>query len=146
MFLSDEVKISVVAPASAAGLTTINSTVIDTAGYDGVLFLTTFGTITAGGVQSIKVQQDTVVGMGGAADLAGSAITVADDDDGQSFWIDIRRPRERFVRCVVSRATQNSVVGEIYAFRYRGRVRQQINNVANVITGEQWEGPAEGAA
>ena len=146
MFLTDDVKITVVGAASAAGVTTINSSPVDMAGYDGVVFLTTFGAIVATGVQSLKAQEDTVVGMGGAADLTGSGITVADDDDGQSFWLDIRRPRERFVRCVVLRATANSTVGEIYAIQYRARTRPQVNNVANVMTGEKWEAPAEGAA
>lgn len=145
-FLSDQVKITKVAAATAAGTSTINSSPVDMAGYDGVLFLVTAGAITAGGVQSMKAQQDTAVGMGAAADLAGTGITVADDDDNQSFWLDIKRPLERFVRCVISRATQNSAWGEIYAIQYRGRQFPVVNNVTDTITGEKWHAPAEGTA
>lgn len=145
-FLGDAVKITKVANATAAGTSTINSAVVDMQGYDGCLFLTTPGTITAGGVQSMKVQQDTAVGMGAAADLAGTGITVADDDDNQVFWLDVKRPRERYLRLVISRATQNSVWGEIYAIQYRGRMLPISNNVTDTITGEKHESPAEGAA
>ncbi|MGL4296277.1 MAG: hypothetical protein ACRCTG_11215 [Aestuariivirga sp.] len=146
LFLSDEIKITKLANATAAGTTAINSAVVDMAGYDGCLFLTNAGAIVGGGVQSLKVQQDTVVGMGTAADLAGTGITVADDDDNQAFWIDVKRPRERFLRLVISRATQNSDWGAIWAFQYRGRSLPVVNTVTDTITGEKWEAPAEGAA
>jgi hypothetical protein len=146
MFLTDEVKITKVSVATAAGVTTIDSSPVDMAGYDGVLFLTTVLAITAGGVQSMKAQQDTAVGMGSAADLIGSGITIADDDDNQSFWLDIRRPLERFVRVRILRATQNSAFGEIYALQYRARVKPQVNNVTDTITGEKWASLIEGTA
>jgi hypothetical protein len=97
-------------------------------------------------VQSLKVQQDTASGMGAAADLAGTNIAVADDDDNQAFWIDVKRPRERYLRLVISRATQNSDWGPIWAFQYRGRTLPVVNNVTDTITGEKWDAPAEGAA
>lgn len=145
-FLGDAVKITKVANATAAGTTAINSSAVDMSGYDGCMFLTTVGAIVSGGVQSIKVQQDTASGMGTAADLAGTGITVADDDDNQVFWLDVKRPRERYLRCVVSRATQNSTWGEIYAIQYRGRSFPVSNNVTDTITGEKHEAPAEGTA
>lgn len=145
-FLADAVKITKVADATAAGTTAINSASVDMSGYDGCMFLTTVGAIVAGGVQSIKAQQDIVSGMGAAADLAGTNITVADDDDNQVFWLDVKRPRERYLRLVVSRATQNSTWGEIYAIRYRGRSFPISNNVLDTITGEKHESPAEGTA
>lgn len=146
MFLTDDIKMTRVAPATAAGVTTIDSAPVDMAGFDGVVFLTTVGAIVAGGVQSMKAQQDVAVGMGAAADLAGTGITVGDADDGESFFLDIKRPRERFVRCRILRATQNSAWGEIYALQYRARNRPQLNNVTDVMTGEKHEAPAEGAA
>lgn len=145
-FLGDDIKITKVANATAAGVTAINSAVVDMAGYDGCLFLVNAGAITAGGVQSIKVQQDTAVGMGGAADLAGTGITVADDDDDQAFWVDIKRPLERYLRLVISRATQNSAWGPIWALQYRGRSLPISNIVTDTITGEKWASPSEGTA
>jgi hypothetical protein len=146
MFLTDDVKITKVSVATAAGVTTIDSSPVDMSGYDGVVFLTTVLAITAGAGTSMKAQQDVVVGMGGAADLTGTGITIADDDDNQSFWLDIQRPVERFVRCRILRATQNSAFGEIYAIQYRARTRPQNNNVVDTITGEKWGSPIEGTA
>jgi hypothetical protein len=145
-FLSDQVKITKLAAATAAGVTTIDSAEVDMAGYDGCLFLVNAEVITAGGAQSIKVQQDLVTGMGAAADLAGTGITVADDDDNQAFWLDVKRPLERFLRLRILRATQNSAWGPIWAFQYRGRKFPVSNNVVDTITGEKWNSPAEGTA
>lgn len=145
-FLSDDVKITKVSAASAAGTSTIDSSPVDMSGWEGVLFLTTALAITAGGVQSMKAQQDTAVGMGAAADLTGTGVTIADDDDNQTFWLDIYRPLERFVRVRILRATQNSAFGEIYAIQYRPRTKPVSNNVTDTITGEKWLAPVEGAA
>lgn len=131
--------------AGAAGTSAINGSAIDMAGWEGVLFIFTFGAIVSGAVTSIKVQQDTVSGMGTAADLAGSGQTIADTDDDKTFYIDIKSPRERFVRPVVSRATQNATVGSITAIQYGARTAPTAAHGSNVA-GEAWVGPAEGTA
>jgi hypothetical protein len=140
-------KLTLVAAATAAGVTDINSSSVNMAGYDAVTFFTTFGAITAGAVTSIKVQQSSDNGsVDTFADLTGTAITVADDDDGQMFGVEIIRPREQYLRLVVDRATQNAVVGEIYALQYRSRSKPISNTVANLATFESHAGPAEGTA
>jgi hypothetical protein len=139
-------KLTLVEAATAAGTTDVESAIVDCAGYQGVVFFTTFGVITAGAVTSIKVQQDIDAAGATMADLLGSGITVADDDDGQTFAIEIYRPRERYLRCVVDRATQNAVVGEIYAIRYGARTGPQTNTVTDLLTAEIHVGPAEGTA
>lgn len=143
--LTDDVKFSqaVTLTAGAAGATGINGSVIDMAGWDGVVMLVQFGTITAGAVTSIKAQQDTVVGMGTAADLLGTGQTVVDTADDTVFGIDIRRPSKRFLRLVVSRATQNAVVGATY-IQYRGRNRPAVQPAG--VTFETFVSPAEGTA
>lgn len=147
MQLSNHVKFTLAEAATVAGTADIESAVYDMAGFEGIVFMTTFGTITSGAVTSIKAQQGTDATVTDAADLLGSAITVADDDDGQTFMIDIYRPRERYVRCVVDRGTQNAVVGEIYALQYDKRgVLPIVNTVANTLTLETHVSPAEGTA
>lgn len=131
--------------AGAAGTTAINGSAVDMAGYEGVLFIITFGAIVSGAATSIKAQQDVVSGMGSAADLAGSNQTIADTDDDKTFYIDIKSPRERFVRAVVSRATQNATVGSITAIQYGARTQPVAAHGANVA-GEAFVGPAEGTA
>jgi hypothetical protein len=45
---------------------------------------------------------------------------------------------------IVDRATQNAVVGEIYAMRYRGRTLPITQSVTDEITVEAHVSPAEG--
>jgi hypothetical protein len=143
--LSDDVKVvqAITITAGAAGLTAINGTVIDTAGYDGVLFVVQFGAIVALAVTSIKAQQDVVVGMGAAADLAGTNQVVADTDDDKIFYIDIKRPLEQFVRLVVSRATANATLAAM-AYLYRSRSRPVAHGTG--VAGEKFASPIEGTA
>lgn len=127
--------------AGAAGASNINGSSVDTAGFDGVLFVVQFGTITAGAATSLKLQQDTVTGFGTAADIAGSGITVLDTNDDTPFAIDIKRPTKQFVRLVILRATQNAVCGAM-AFLYRGRSRP--TSLSNWTATKRLTSPAEG--
>lgn len=145
-YLSDW-KLTLVEAATASGTTDITSDAVDMAGFDAVLFFTTFGTITAEATTAIKIQQSSDNGVADAyADLAGTGISVADDADGQTFGIEIIRPRERYLRCVVTRADEAAVVGPIYALQYAGSRGPVQNTVAGVSTFETHNGPAEGAA
>jgi hypothetical protein len=104
--------------AGVAGTSAINSTVIDTSNAEGVLFLVRMGTITAGAVTSIKVQQGDASNLSDAADLAGTNQTIADTQDDQIFVVDVKKPIKRYIRLVVSRATQNAVVASAEALVY----------------------------
>jgi hypothetical protein len=59
--LLEEVKITKLNDATAAGVTAINSAAVDMAGFDGVVFLTNSGTILATGTATVKAQQDVAV-------------------------------------------------------------------------------------
>ena len=143
--LSNEIKITKLANATAAGTTAVNSTGIDMAGYDGILFLVNAGAITASGVQSINAAESTAVG-GTYADLVGTKVAIADDDDDELFWIDVSRPKLQFIRLEIARATQNSAFGPIYAFQYRATNKPVSNVVAGSISGELHLSPAAGTA
>lgn len=146
MNLSKQIKITqAITPTDgAAGTADINGTILDMQGFEGVLVEVVFGTITSGAVTSIKMQQDTASGMGTAADLTGTAQTVADDDDEQIFYIDLYKPVERYVRVVVDRGTQNAVVASATYFQY-GAHDQPVSHGATV-SGETHVSPAEGTA
>lgn len=131
---------------AAAGTTDLTSDFVDTQGYDGVLFITSFGTITAGAVTSVKAQQDTDSGGATAADLLGSAVTVADDDDNQVVVHDIYRPRERYVAIVVDRGTQNAVLDGIVAILYHGSKAPVTNDATTVVALKTLVSVAEGTA
>lgn len=140
-------KLSVVEAATAAGTTDVESDSVDMAGFDAVLFFTTFGELTADAETVIKVQQSADDGDDDAfADLEDTGIVVADDDDGQTFGVEIIRPTERYLRCVVERGTANAVVGAIYALQYAGSRGPVENTVVDTATFESHNGPAEGTA
>lgn len=100
--------------AGAAGATGVNGATLDMSGFGGVRAVVLFGPIVAGAATSLKWQQDTDSGMGTAEDVEGSAQTVADSNDNTVFISDLIRPTKRYVRLVVSRATQNATVAAVY--------------------------------
>ncbi|MBU0495045.1 MAG: hypothetical protein KKA73_14200 [Chloroflexi bacterium] len=148
MNLSTNVKISTaITPTDgAAGTADINGTILDMMGFEGVLMVVRFGAITGSAVTSIKAQQDTASGGGTMADLEGTSITVADDDDDQIFIIDLYRPQERYVRLVVDRGTQNAVVASAEYIQYGPRSLPTDNNVDDAVTCELHVSPDEGTA
>lgn len=109
---------SITPTAGAAGTTTITGSTIDSANAEGVLFLVRMGTITTGAVTSLKVQHSDTTTSGDFVDVAGTAQTIADSADDQIFAVDINKPVKRYVRVIVSRATQNAVVASANALVY----------------------------
>jgi hypothetical protein len=83
----------------------------------GVSFLVEMGAIVAGAATSAKLQQSSEVdgAVDTFADIAGSSVTIADTDDNKVIVIELCNPAKEFIRCVVSRATQNSTVEGITA-------------------------------
>lgn len=144
--LSKNTKISsaVTPTAGAAGTTAIEGTVLDMTGYEGVLVLVRMGTITSGAVTSIKMQSGTDSSVTDAADLLGTSQTIADTDDDKTFYIDLKRPAERYVRLYVSRATQNAVVASANYIQY-GAEKAPTTQGTNV-SGEAHLSPIEGTA
>lgn len=141
---SEEIKINKVKDASSAATTDVTSDSVDMQGYDSVAFLLTFGTITGSAVTSIHVEQS--ANDSSFADLEGTNVTVADDDDNEMFWLEIVRPTDRYIRLIVDRGTQNAEVGAIYAFQTPMHEQKPIDNVIDdTITGESHLTPDEGS-
>lgn len=131
--------------AVAAGTSDLESDIVDTAGYEGVRFITGFGAITSGAVTSTKVQQNSANSGTGMADLEGSGVTVADTHDDKIVITEIRNPRERYLRTVIDRGTQNAVVDFMIVELFDPRVKP-ITEDASVIASEVFNSPAEGTA
>lgn len=146
MNLSKDTKISVaITPtAGGAGTTDINGTTLDMAGFESVLMVVTFGAITSGAATSIKAQQGSASDMSDAADLAGTGQTIADTDDDKTFYIDLVKPTERYVRLVVDRGTQNAVVASALYIQYDSKKQPASHGTG--VSGETHAGPSEGTA
>lgn len=130
--------------AGASGSSDITGTVIDMSGYEGVTFAIPFGPITSGAATSIKVQGAPTNVAGDFADLEGTSQTVADDADNTTFYIDLVKPQSRYVRLIVSRATQASTVGGVIAYQYNGAKKPPTHGTG--VSGELHVSPAEGTA
>jgi hypothetical protein len=136
-FLSEEVKITTVA-AVAAGTSTITGAALDMAGWDGALFLIRLGTPAAD--NSVKITQCDTTG-GSYADLTGTSVGSHATDT--PLIIDIKRPREQFLKYVVTRTT-SSTIDIATIIQYRGRNKGVTQPSGTQI--ERWQAPAEGTA
>lgn len=136
MFLDDN-KVTVEAP-TATGTTTIDSAAYDMSGYEEICFIVRLGSPAAN--NNIRAQQDTVTGMGAAADLAGTLVGSATLNQQM---VVVRRPLEQFVRCRVTRGTTTTIDG-ITVIQTRAR-KVPVTQPATSIS-EQWSSPLEGTA
>lgn len=133
--------------AQAAGTSDLTSSAIDTAGWDGVKIYTAFGTITAGAVTSVKLQQSSDDGVADAyADLVGSSVPVADSRSNDVVVHDIYRPKERYIKAVIDRGTQNAVVDGVWAVLYTNRKQPTTDDSATVVARKVLISPSEGTA
>lgn len=144
-FLTDNVKLLKVADAAGAATSAVTSAAVDMqadGGWDGCLFLTSFGTAAADNV--LKAQQSDDDGVAdGYSDLAESAVDAGASDEDQ--FVDIREPAKRYLKAVAVRGT-SSTCENIWAILYRGRELPFSNVLAGTINGKQLNRPAEGTA
>ena len=146
MQLNTGIKITRVLNAVAAGTSAQNGSILDMQRYEGVLFIALFGTLTATQVTSIKAQQDTDSAGGTMADLYGTLVgPLADADSNKCLVLDVLKPRERYVRCVVNRATANAVIDGVIAIQYAAG-KAPTAHAASVAFSESHESHPEGTA
>jgi hypothetical protein len=124
------------AAVAAANNTDSDSSVVDTAGYEGVIFLVSILDSVAGGVATLTVSQGALSnGTDMAALASGSdALTSAVNDDinGQILKVDVYRPRERYVMSTITSATQNIAFGDTVAILY-GPKDQPVSHTGTVL-------------
>ncbi len=148
MNLSKAIKITRHSNAVADGTGTVTpSSGIDMKGFEGCLFKVLFGSITSGAATSIEVHTSSDDGSSDAyTAILGTGVTVADDDDNKVFWIDVYRPRERYLKLIILRATQNSTVDGIVAEQYSPKSKPTTHDSTTVGGGELHVSQAEGTA
>ena len=120
----------------------MDSASVDMAGYEGVLFLTSFGTAATNNYISVQTSSDDG-SVDTFTDLTGTKVgATASDED---VWVDVLRPRERYLRVHVELGT-SSTVESIWAIQYGARKLPVDNTTTGTIIGEAWVSPAEGTA
>lgn len=142
MQLSNDVKVIKVADHSTAATSGVTSASVDTAGYEGVMFLTSFGTAAAG--NTLKAQQSSDDGgSDDFSDLAGTSVSSGSSDE--DVWLDIYRPGKQYVRVVAARGT-SSTLESVWAILYGPRQAPVDNTTTGTIVGELHVTPDEGTA
>ena len=141
--LSENVKMTV-GLAYASGTADRNGATLDMKGFDGVLIAVSLAAVAAGAVTSIKAQQGSESDLSDAADLAGTGVAIAADDDGEVKYIDVWQPRERYVRVVVDKDTSNACAESALYIQYKADIAPTTH--ATGVEGEAHVAPAEGTA
>jgi len=139
--ITDDLAISMDGP-TIAGTSAIDSTPVDMAGFSGVLFIVRLGTAAAN--NNIRVQQDTAVAMGAAADLLGTLVASGANNVVAVEAVYPGGPTgEQFVRCRVTRGT-STTIDSITAIRFGARSRPVA--MPSTVSFESWMGTGEGTA
>lgn len=141
--LMDGAKLIKVADHSSANTTAVTSTGVDMKGYDGVTFLTSFGTAAADNI--VKVQgSDDDGGSDAYADLLGTAVALggASDEDQVA---EVYRPAQRYLRLYATRGT-STTLESVWAILWGARDQAVDNTTTGTIAAERNVSPAEGTA
>lgn len=102
-----------------AGTTDLTSEGVDTLGFAGALFCVKFGTLSAGAVTSIYLQQsDDDAATDAYSDILGSRQSALETDDNEFLQIDIVKPMKRWLTLIIDRGTGNAVVDDIEVILY----------------------------
>lgn len=141
-----EVKQTSVVAATAAGTSAVNGSVLDMLGFEGVAFTAMFGTLTSGAVTGIKVQHGDLANGSDMADLAGTALAIADTGSGKCLTSEVIKPRKRYVRVVVTRGTANAVIDRVLAFQFTADKMPVTQDATTIVGTEQTIQPAAGTA
>lgn len=141
--LSKHVKLSLAKAAQSAATTAITSDVIDMQGFEGVLFITRFGTANDGNF--IKVQQGDESNLSDAADLKGTKVVSGTDPSNEVCAVDIYKPTKRYLRLHATRGT-SSTLGDTYAIQYQARKAPPVSVLAGTLVIETHVSPEEGTA
>ena len=104
-----------------SGTSSRNGAEVDMQDWDGILAIVKMATIAGSAAGDIHWEQDTATGMASAADLEGTAIAIADDDDDQIFVSELYKPQERFVRIVVTKDSSHAQAESAVYILYQGR-------------------------
>ena len=139
-FLSRQ-KLIKVADHSAAATTDVTTSIVDTAGFEGVVFFSSFGTADA--TNTVKVQQNSSNQTTGMADLEGTSVASGTTDE--DVIIEIHKPQERYVQAVFARGA-SSTLESVWACLYGGDDGLAANSTAGTQVAELHNSPSEGTA
>ena len=119
-YLTEYIKITKVKDHTTAGTGDVTSDSVDMledGGYDGVVFVASYGTAAADNILKASQSDDDST----FAELAAAA-QVASGASEEDVILDITHPAKRYLKAVAERGT-SSTLESIYAIRYGSRTR-----------------------
>lgn len=131
-YLSDNVKITKLADHSAANTTDVTSAELDMVGFEGVVFLTSFGSAAANNLV-------TVHGSNTSGAEAATTTTCGSGTSDEDVIVDVMRPSFRYLKLVASRGT-SSTLESIWAIQYGARSKSQTSDVSGTSNVSQATG------
>lgn len=139
--LLPDISVTRVQAATTSGTTTIASDAVAMPGYDGVIFITTFGTGAAGNF--LKGQQGAASDGSDAVDLEGTRVQTQASDSNFTTVLDIYLPTGAYVRCAAVRGTA-STLEAMTAIRYSSHKKPTDNDIVDLIASIAVVSPAAG--
>lgn len=140
--------VSQIAPATADNTDSTSATVVDMAGYEGVMFLGIIGDSTAGadaGYQ-IKVKYSDSTGSTSFSDFtdakAGATSGVSTGNEGDVVAVDIYKPVNRYLKASLNRGGDDVASGGVVAIQYGPRVSSVTQSTAYVLDSESFISPS----
>jgi len=133
LFLSDDIKITKLQDHTTAATSTVTSDELDMVGYDGVVFITSFGTAAANNLVTLHHSDTTGTE---AATVALKASGTSDED----VVLDVLYPK-RFCTLVASRGT-SSTLESIWAIQYKARAKAVTNALSGTLAIAKFNTPA----
>ncbi len=126
---------------TAAGTSDVTSTIVDTAGYQGVVFVTSVSTANA--TNALKVQGNTSNQTTGMADITGTSIASGSSDE--DLILEIHKPTLRYLQVVVARGA-STTCESVWAVLYGGDNQVANNSVSGTQIAEVHSSPVAGTA
>ena len=136
MNLSKGIKVSVVEAAGAAAQTDLTTDVLDMSGYEGVLFIALLGDVTSGSVLTLTAKGNSANSVSSPTPITqkatGAFTAGATSADSKVIMVDVYKPTLRYLFAVLSRTTQDAIVGGIIAIQYGAHAKPTAQD-ASVI-------------
>jgi hypothetical protein len=126
---------------TADGTSAVTSDGVDTQGWGGVRFFTSFGTAAAGNTIKLQASDDDAA-TDAYSDLAGTSLA---STTSEGVVADLVKPRKRWARAVIARGT-TSTLGNIWAELYDPISEPYTQTVTGTIVSEISISPDEGTA
>jgi hypothetical protein len=116
----DNVKISHVLGYFAAAQTNKDCDIIDMQGYDGVIFVASFGTMVSGSEIDLIVAHSDTNSTGDMDKTEAEASATSDGTDDVQLIVDVYRPQKRYLEAQVEIDTEDAEIENVIAIQYRG--------------------------